>query len=291
MPQCGYRALEFDEDRTNLASLVVDEIKDMLNLIVKAHIQKRSFLRRMEKPGFPLHGVSKSMNKGKAYLDLNHGSYLIGVIGLNNLVEFITGKQMNESKESLKLGLYLIAEMKEYAEKLTEKHKIKLTLVETPAESAAHRIAMTDMRLHKERASKVVRGSKDNYYYDNSVHFEEGKSNFLERLMKQSTFHALIESSIVHVWAGEKNIDPKAVFSLVKKVQEKTVCSEFCISPTFTFCSDCEWHCKGIEEVCKGCGSKDVSAVSRPVGYYSLVKNWNRAKKEEFARRKTEAIV
>lgn len=40
-----------------------------------------------------------------------------------------------------------------------------------------------------------------------------------------------------------------------------------------------------MEASCSGCGSKDVYGVSRVVGYYSKINNWNVSKQEEFADR------
>ena len=36
---------------------------------------------------------------------------------------------------------------------------------------------------------------------------------------------------------------------------------------------------------CQKCGSKNVYGISRPVGYYSRIENWNTGKKEEFKHR------
>lgn len=36
------------------------------------------------------------------------------------------------------------------------------------------------------------------------------------------------------------------------------------------------------EHKCPNCGSKNIYGMSRIVGYYSIIENWNESKKEEF---------
>ena len=47
-------------------------------------------------------------------------SYLVGIIGLNELVQIHTGKELHESKDVLKLGLKVISYMKLKCEELVE---------------------------------------------------------------------------------------------------------------------------------------------------------------------------
>ncbi|MBN1330495.1 MAG: hypothetical protein JXA54_13555 [Candidatus Heimdallarchaeota archaeon] len=40
-----------------------------------------------------------------------------------------------------------------------------------------------------------------------------------------------------------------------------------------------------IEPTCAICGSEDVYGISRVVGYFSVIENWNGSKKSELKRR------
>lgn len=46
-------------------------------------------------------------------------------------------------------------------------------------------------------------------------------------------------------------------------------------------------HTKGLEEIpnCPHCNSKNVYGISRIVGYFSVIDNWNNSKKAEFNQR------
>jgi ribonucleoside-triphosphate reductase len=42
---------------------------------------------------------------------------------------------------------------------------------------------------------------------------------------------------------------------------------------------------KNSEHVCPYCGSSDIYGISRIVGYFSIIDNWNKSKKAEFKNR------
>lgn len=42
---------------------------------------------------------------------------------------------------------------------------------------------------------------------------------------------------------------------------------------------------KESEAVCLHCGSRNVYGISRVVGYYSVINNWNKSKQAEFSDR------
>jgi ribonucleoside-triphosphate reductase len=70
----------------------------------------------------------------------------------------------------------------------------------------------------------------------------------MERIEKQGKFNPVIEAgAITHVFVGEKNPDPEAIFSLVKKTWENTPSAQICISPEFTVCEDCHQVSRGYD--------------------------------------------
>jgi ribonucleoside-triphosphate reductase len=112
-------------------------------------------------------------------------------------------------------------------------------------------------------------------------------------------FNSLIESgSITHAFIGEQKPDPDAILNLVKKTFENTQSVQITISPEFTVCNDCHKISRGYgrgevvpvlatdggekKPRCPHCGSENVIGMSRVVGYYSIIDNWNPGKKAEF---------
>ncbi|MCD6220422.1 anaerobic ribonucleoside-triphosphate reductase, partial [Candidatus Calescamantes bacterium] len=65
---------------------------------------------------------------------------------------------------------------------------------------------------------------------------------------------------------------------LVSKTFYKTPAAQITISPEFTICNDCKRSDRGLKEVCSFCGSPNVYGITRIVGYFSRVNNWNKSK-------------
>jgi ribonucleoside-triphosphate reductase len=240
LPQASYRAgppNHGDVDK------VINEIYKTIELAVKAHLQKKKFIQSiMNSPGLPLWQVGAIAPDGRPYIDLDSVTHIIGIIGLNECVKHMTGKNLHESDEAYKLGLKIISAMNIRLKEFENEHKIKLTLEETPAESSSMRFAKIDLQQYPE-SKDYVRGDKKTgeIYYTNSIHFvPDAPISIIERIDKQGRFNPLIESgAITHVFVGEKRPDPESIFNLVKKTWENTQSAQIVISPEFTFCSDC----------------------------------------------------
>lgn len=281
LPQAAYRA-ELEGKKT--IEGLIDEALETMDTAVEAHLQKRASIKRMmEGQGRPLWQIGKPSQDGRPYVDLEESTYIIGLIGLNDAIHFLTGKELHESEEALELGLKVIAAMYLKTKKLSEKYKLKVTLEETPAESAARRLAKTDLIYYKRQASLVVKGSieEDTVYYTNSVHVApDAPVTLVERIRKQAKFHSMIESgAITHAFIGEERPDADTIYQVVKDTFYKTQTAQLTISPEFTFCRTCNETSRGLSETCPFCGSSDVFGESRVVGYFSKIENWNKSKR------------
>ena len=290
LPQCAYKTFPKNNisessldlnDEDNL-KLFFKKIDQALCLAVKAHSQKKIFLKMMmKKPSGPLWQIGKTAKDGRPYVDLDGGTYLIGLIGLNEAVQHITGKQLHEDEDVFKLGLKIISFMSLKCREYSKKFNLKLSLEESPAESAAGRLAKIDIQEFPD-SKKVIKGNSDGdeSYYTNSIHFAAAAPvDLITRIIKQSKFHPLIKSgAIIHAFVGESRPSPESIYNLVKKVWEHTQCSQLTISPEFTICNTCSEVSRGLQESCNGCGSEDVYGVTRIVGYYSKITNWNKNK-------------
>jgi anaerobic ribonucleoside-triphosphate reductase len=290
LPQCAYRAFPnnkisgffLNAKNADSIALFLEEIDQALCLAVQAHLQKKKFLEMMmENPSGPLWQIGKIAQDGRPYVNLDEGTYLIGLIGLNEAVQHITGKQLHESEDVFKLGLKIVSFMSLKCREYSEKFNLKLSLEESPAESAAGRLAKIDLQEFPD-SEKVIKGNSDGdeSYYTNSIHFAASAPvDLITRIIKQSKFHPLIKSgAIIHAFVGENRPSPESIYNLIKKVWENTQCSQLTISPEFTICNTCSEVSRGLKENCKGCGSEDVYGVTRIVGYYSKITNWNKNK-------------
>jgi ribonucleoside-triphosphate reductase len=279
IPQAAYRAARIGGD---VLHNFFDEIDHVMELAVDAHLQKKTKVAEMiSSPGHPLWQIGKISNDGKPYVDLDNCTYILGLIGVNDAVNFLIGQELHESKEAQRMGLRMIAHMYTKARKLAKKHNLKFTLEESPAESAARRLAKSDMIYFPEESNGIVKGPADAEYYTNSIHLAaEADVSIVDRIIEQAKYHSMIESgAITHCFIGEERPDADSIAHLMTEVFHRTQSAQVCVSPEFTFCDDCNHQTRGLLTSCPECGSENVVGETRVVGYFSKVQNWNKSKR------------
>jgi anaerobic ribonucleoside-triphosphate reductase len=281
IPQAAYRAAR--RKTGNILENFYDEIDKTMDLAIDAHLQKKEKAARlMSEPGQPLWQIGKESCDGKPYVELDKCTYILGLIGVNDAVNFLIGKELHDSDEAMKLGLKIVAHMYLRTKKLARKHNLKFTLEESPAESAARRLAKTDLVYFGPEASQVVKGEdNDTIYYTNSIHLiADADVSLVERIRAQAKFHSMIESgAITHAFVGEERPSPDAIAQLMTETFHRTQSAQVTISPEFSYCQDCNHNMSGLIETCTRCGSTHVMGETRVVGYFSKVQNWNKSKR------------
>lgn len=281
IPQAAYRAARTHSG--NLLENFYNELDRTMELAVEAHLQKkRTIAGMMSGPGHPLWQIGKSSCDGKPYVNLDTCTYILGLIGVNDAVNFLIGQQLHDSKEAMKLGLKIVAHMFVKTRKLSRKHNLKFTLEESPAESAARRLAKTDLVYFNRESRDVVKGEDENtVYYTNSIHLAaDAPVSLVERIREQSKYHSMIESgAITHAFVGEEQPSAESIAKLMKEVFFRTQSAQVTISPEFTYCDHCNHAMRGLLESCSRCGSDEVWGETRVVGYFSKIENWNKSKR------------
>ncbi len=258
-------------------------LRERVGLVAQAHLQKREFITKllgMGKQG-PLALLTMKFD-GKPYFRLEKASFLLGMVGLNEMVQYHTGQQMHESKEALKFGLKIIATMKTEAEKLGNEHGLKMPLEQTPAESTAYRFARLDMKYYPLQAPTVIRGNKSTgeVYYTNSTYLNVGAPiSAIERVKMEGLVHPLIDAgSLTHVWLGEHKPPAESIAAFVRKTFDSTQNAQIAFSPEFTSCLSCGRTSRGLRINCPHCSSPDVEGITRVTGFFSKTNSWNKGK-------------
>ena len=289
LPRIAYRAHGSEE-------LLFSELEKTLEMVAQAHLQKKKFVSGLMELGRdgPVSLLTME-HDGEPYLRLDRLTYLVGLLGLNEMVQHHSGVQLHESNESLRFGLKVVAHMSLVCDRLSEKYGINMVLEESPAESSGYRLAKLDMKYFPQHASAVVKGDveTDNYYYTNSVHLAtDADIDYIDRVEKQSLFHPLIKAgAIIHIWLGEHEPPPGSIRRFVEKTYSETNAAQIAFSPEFTVCNGCRRTSRGLSEECPECGSHDTYGVTRIVGYFSKVSTWNKGKLGELDERKRTSLI
>jgi ribonucleoside-triphosphate reductase len=276
LPRIAYLSKGNDTELFNL-------ITEKFLLCVRAHKEKRAFIERLLSSGENGPLSLLTMNRdGMPYLRMNRASHLVGMVGLNEMVQIHSGEEMHESKKALKLGLRIIAHMKLLADKMKRQENMHLVLEQTPAESTSYRFAKLDLHFFSPASGRVVKGdvASGEVYYTNSTHLNvRAPMNPIERVTNEGLFHPLIEAgSISHVWMGESMPTKGAIADFVTKTFRYTMSDQIAFSPEFTICNECNHTSRGLADSCPLCQSEDVDGITRITGYFTKVSSWNKGK-------------
>jgi ribonucleoside-triphosphate reductase (formate) len=286
LPQAAYRAGKGNFDK------LYREIDKGIDIAIKAHLQKKKFISRlMSGPEMPLWEIGKKAADGRPYVDLEASTYIVGIIGLNECLQYMIGKELHEGDDVVKLGLRIISHMYFRVKEEGKNHNLKFSLEESPAESASRRLAKIDVRNYKE-AVDLIKGDieKDEFYYTNSVHLRpDAPTDMITRIDVQSKFHSMIESgAIIHAFVGEERPPAAGIMKLVRKTFENTQAAQLTISPEFTICNECNRVIPRLVDVCSFCDSSNFYGIRRLVSH-NKVNNWDRTKISELASRHKES--
>jgi ribonucleoside-triphosphate reductase (formate) len=256
----------------------LEQISKAMDIAMKAHLEKKAYTQvLLDTDGSPLRSLGIPSDDGTPYVNLEKATYIMGLIGLNEVVQYLTGKELHEGKDAYETGLQIIDHMYQKINALKAQTGLKVTLEETPAESATQKLAKGDMARFPE-AKKVIKGDlKKAPYYTNSIHLNPGaKVSILDRIELQSKFHDMIESgSIIHVYCGESQIPAQSIATLIEKTYRNTRSSQVTVSPEFTHCNNCHTNYFGFKNKCGKCGSENMTKRTKIVGYFSNLPGWN----------------
>ena len=276
LPRIAYMA---DRDDQKLFA----EITRCMNLAVKAHMQKKDFLKQLLalKNHGPLSLLTMNMD-GEPYYRIEKSSYLIGMVGLNELVQYHYGQEIHESRGAQMFALKVVAYMNKEAERLAKEYGAKIPLEQTPAESTAYRFAKLDLKEFPLQATSVVKGNRGSgeVYYTNSTYINVGADvGPIERAKIEGMFHPLIEAgALTHIWLGESKPSPESLAAFVEKTFRHTQNAQIAFSPEFTSCLDCGQTVRGLHATCPKCGSGHIEGITRVTGFFSKISGWNKGK-------------
>ena len=231
-PRAAYNA-EGDDAR------LFAELKDLMNVAVEIFKIKRRWMDHiransrmpfaMQRPKDPNTG-----ERGALAVDLEGLVYTIGVVGVNEMVQHHTGKQLHESKEAFKLAIRAMTEMELYARELSKKNNMTIALARTPAETTGQRFAVADLldKRYHDYAVKVIKGDLEDglamlgkirdlpIYYTNGTHVAPGANVPLAKRMEiEHVFFPIVDGgNIFHIWLGEARPDPRGLMDMAMKL-------------------------------------------------------------------------
>ena len=247
-PRAAYNA---DGDDARLFA----ELKKLMDVAVEIFRIKRRWMDliransrmpfAMQRPKDPNTG-----ERGALAVDLEGLVYTVGVVGVNEMVQHHTGKQLHESKEAFRLAIRAMTEMELYARELSKKNNMTLALARTPAETTGQRFAVADLldRRYHDFAKKVIKGDLEYslsrlgkvrdlpIYYTNGTHVAPGADVPLTKRMEiEHVFFPIVDGgNIFHIWLGEARPDPRGLMDMAMKLCRNTQIGYFAFTRDIT---------------------------------------------------------
>jgi hypothetical protein len=303
-PRAAYKAQKNDEALFRELKSLMDESIELfkvkrkwMDIIVKSN--RMPFAT--QRPKDPI-----TMGRGEIAVDLSGLVYTIGVVGINEMVQHHTGKQIYESEDARRLAIRAMFELKFYAKELSEKYGMEIALARTPAETTAQRFAVSDL-LHAEYrkcAEPIIKGNVPEalrrihetrdlpIYYTNGTHVPPSADVSLpQRIKLEETFFPIVDGgNILHIWMGEAAPDPHGLKEFALKLAKETQVGYFAFTKDMTVCMDDFHVASGLLKECPNCESENVEHLSRVTGYIQAVSGWNEGKKQELKDRKRYGV-
>lgn len=176
--------------------------------------------------------------------------YTIGIIGINEVVSVLTGKQLDEGQEPNITAIQIMIELNEYAKHLTKTTGINIAFARTPAETTAQRFAVADLMnpQYSEQAKTLVKGDPESainllgtttdlpVYYTNGTHVPpNSKISLPDRIRTESRFFPLVDGgNICHIWLGEHAPDPRGLMDMTLNICKNTDLGYFAFTRDIT---------------------------------------------------------
>lgn len=193
---------------------------------------------------------------GEPYYRIENATVSFGFVGLNEYLLAMTEHGLGYSNEVDKEGVELIEFINKIAKEKSEETGLRFSVLQTPAESTAHRFALSDQKQFGERA--ILQGTHESPYYTNSAHTPVNSDKLLpSRIKTEEKFHPLTKGGhIFHVWLGEAYSNPSSLMSLTKKIACKSNIGFWAYSSVLSYCMNCKTMMKGKQNTCATCQSK-----------------------------------
>jgi len=150
LPRAAYRARNEGD--------LLSELDRLAETAVAAHLEKRQFIEKLLslKSVGPL-ALLAAEREGKPFLDLDYASCLVGVTGLNECVQALTGDELHGSGEALGLACRIAGHLSACFGEHSENEDINFVLGQARDTGIAHRLATLDLHDFPEQARTVVK--------------------------------------------------------------------------------------------------------------------------------------
>jgi anaerobic ribonucleoside-triphosphate reductase len=180
--------------------------------------------------------------------------------------------------------------LKNEADRLSNKHKVRFLLSGQSNEIAASRLARLDLRFFGPTAAQVVCGNPDSdaVYYTDGVRLPAAADvAVLDRVRTEGVFHKAGFTNIAtEIWMGEVTPSADDLGRLISQAFYQSSSAGLAFCPEFTVCMDCGRQAGGLHARCPHCESEQVDGLAYAGDRYGNTSSWDAGRLAELRDRK-----
>lgn len=243
----------------------INHLKKSVEICAQINHSKRNIIKkRIELNSMPLYSLG--------FMDIKKQYSTTGVNGLNESLE-VLGYDIS-TKEGKNFVLEILDVINAENDKMEKRYKFPHNCEQTPSESSAVKLAKRDKMLKYQ----------DNYkIYSNQFIPLTTPIDMLERLRLQGIFdNKFSGGAICHINIDYEIADVNKMKDLMKYAA-KTGTIYWAVNYKIKRCINKHAWING--DICPICGEKIDQIVTRVVGFFTIVENWNKVRRDEFPER------
>ena len=204
-----------------------EELEEMLECAVRAHLQKREFAGRLmalqEGGPWPLLALTR---EGAPFTNFDDLVYRVSVVGLNECVQGLQGAELHETEEAAALGARLLERLKQSCEEWSSKEDLRVVLAENHDVGVERRFAGLDLQRFTEHARETLKtdANAQELRYTPGAHVNTAhEMSPTERLRLQGRFHEFIpENADCPVVFPDSETSKESVSGFIEKMYYQT---------------------------------------------------------------------
>lgn len=201
--------------------------KKLLELIADAHREKRDFLTRLFQGGrLGPWSLLATKRDDESFMDMDRLAYLVGVTGLNECVQALTGEELHGPEEAAAMGLYILSTLEDHCEALGLRHDLKMVLSETNDDAVSRRFASMDLDREPDAARRLVKfnPTTEEIHYTPGAHLAPNEAlSAMDRVRLEGEHHSRFGAhACTHVSLPDADMTGDTLAAFLKKAYFQT---------------------------------------------------------------------
>lgn len=215
--------------RTRNEKALEGELTRLADLAALAHLEKKAFIRRLmaQKNAGPL-ALLAAQRDGAPFFPLEQSLFVLGVMGLNECVQYITGQELHESDNAMALAEGILSRLLSRCTEWSDDEGIHLALAPDTDPVLSRRFAMLDLEYCGEPARQTVKtgpSAADVCYTPGIELSARGLLSPMERLRLESRFHPFLgHGATTRLPAPGPSMSASSIANLIGKAFHQTPC-------------------------------------------------------------------